>query len=128
MSSREVKKGMKNSPEGEQQEELKKKKKFEKYYKDGRIVYKEDRLITSRCNVSNGSFTFHFLLDLRFSSFLFSARIYIFFPLDDICPREKKSSFFNVEQSSFNEFSDRISRRRGGRKKREEKRRRERER
>lgn len=95
----------------------KKKKKFEKYYKDGRIVYKEDRLITSRCNVSNGSFTFHFLLDLRFSSFLFSARIYIFFPLDDICPREKKSRFFNVEQSSFNEFSDRISRRGGGRKK-----------
>lgn len=111
---------------------LKKKKrknsKPEKYYKDGRIVYKKDRLITSRCNVSSGSFTFHFLLDLRFPSFhplLSNRNIYIFFlfPRRCLSVEGKKEQLLSPTKSSqvhLTNFFDRISRR--GREKRKEKR------
>lgn len=99
---------------------LKKKRKNskpEKYYKDGRIVYKKDRLITSRCNVSSGSFTFHFLLDLRFPSFhplLSNRNIYIFFLFPRRClsvegKKEQLLSPTKSNQVHLTNFFDRIS-------------------
>lgn len=125
MSSREKQRKERKTAVEENGRKVKKKKrknsKPEKYYKDGRIVYKEDRLITSRCNVSSESFTFHLLLDLRFSSFalfhplLPGESIYIFFPRRCLFAGKERAA----SSSSFNEFFDRISRRAGGGRRRE---------
>lgn len=111
MSSREKQRKERKTAVEENGRKVKKKKrknsKPEKYYKDGRIVYKEDRLITSRCNVSSESFTFHLLLDLRFSSFalfhplLSGESIYIFFPRRCLSGKRKSSFFNQVHLTNF---------------------------